>query len=33
MIILLTFIGYVNKLQNIKIYSLESDKIWQNSCS
>ena len=33
-ILLLAFIGYVNKQQNIKIYmySLESDEIWQNSC-
>ena len=30
-VLLLTFIGYVNKWQNIKIYSLESDKVWQNS--
>ena len=36
-ILLLTFIGYnyVNKIKqwkNSKIYSLESDEIWQNSC-
>ena len=31
-ILLLAFIGYVNKRQNIKfyMYSLESDEIWQN---
>ena len=32
-LVLLTFMGNVNKRQHLKIYSLKCDKIWQKSCS